>query len=494
MEFGLKVNPGLEARKFIENKIDKLRESGFEQSMSRLNEDVRLIFTGQFEKLKKDSRFKQVFLGPRVNLRMEKTSLGESFIGAFAVLEKIFNEKISAAQGKEERRAVEEECFTNKLDALENLFKADISTFEHNFVLMFLRHTYQEHRLEGEEFDQVKARFNEFVSEENTLLRFFFFLDRFNKLNTEREKLDQSKKTSLGQRLEDQIKNGEPIKNLKRQIVICRQLKAIAGKLIEISSGHKPLDEVRRVLDEVYVSGSTENVIKGMLDKFGKYYEFELSIIEEALVYDRILFMNSGAKVANINRKQWIQEIDFDTMERLVDLLEVKDQRQRLSHEQKEQMELYEKFREKIDDDRPDSSDSPQAENCLDEGEMNVLVLHLSNASLEEQVLKADEKLQAYRKKNSVDYQNNIIRSYNSNIERLTQTLYFFIEMSTFRKTRLEKRGREIFDEVRKETEGIEKEIKKEFYGDEQVEEAAETDKKAEGGKEDKEAAEEEDE
>ena len=107
MEFGLKVNPGLEARKFIENKIDKLRESGFEQSMSRLNEDVRLIFTGQFEKLKKDSRFKQVFLGPRVNLRMEKTSLGETFIGAFAVLEKIFNEKISAAQGKEARRAVE---------------------------------------------------------------------------------------------------------------------------------------------------------------------------------------------------------------------------------------------------------------------------------------------------------------------------------------------------------------------------------------------------
>jgi hypothetical protein len=71
MEFGLKVNPGLEARSFIESKIDKLRESNFEKSMTRLNEDIKLIFTGQFEKLKKDSRFKQVFLMPRVSLRMD---------------------------------------------------------------------------------------------------------------------------------------------------------------------------------------------------------------------------------------------------------------------------------------------------------------------------------------------------------------------------------------------------------------------------------------
>ena len=484
MEFGLRVNPGLEARSFLESKIDKLRESGFEQSLSRLNENIRLIFSGQYDKLKKDSRFRQVFLGPRRNLRMEKSSQGETFIGAFAVLEKIFNEKISSAHSKEEQRRIEEEYFTTRLDALEKLFVADISIFEHYFILMFLRHTYQEHQTEGEKLDQVKARFEEFISEENTLLRFFFLLDEFNNLNIERGKLDQEKKPPFTQRLEDQINQGEPIKSLKRQIVICQKLKAIAEKLIEISHGHSPLDEVRRVLDEVYVSGSTESAIKGMLEKFRQYYEYELSILQEALVYKRIVFMNSGAKVAGINRKEWIEEIDFDTVERLVDLLEVKDTGQRLSQNQKEQKELYEKFRKKIDSDRPESTDSGPAESCLGEGELNVLILHLNNASLDEQISKVEKKFQAYRKKNGVDYQNSIVRSYNDNIERLTQTLYFFIELSAFRKTRLENRGREIFEEIRKETEEMEKEIKKKVYGDEQVEEAEKAEVVEEPGKE----------
>jgi len=484
MEFGLKVNPGLDARSFLENKIEKLGESNFEQSMNRLNEDIRLIFTGQFEKLKKDSRFKQVFLMPRVNLRMEKISLGETFIGAFAVLEKIFNERIAAARGKEERKAVEDEYFNTKLAALEKLFVADISKFEHYFILMFLRYTYQEHLIEGGKLDQIKTKFKEFISEEKTLLKFFYLLDEFNNLNIERGKLDREKKTSLSQRLEDQIKQGEPIKSVKRQIVICQKLKAIAEKLIEISSGHSPLDEIRRVLDEIYVSGETENVIKGILGKFSEYYQYELSILQEALVYEKVLFMNTGAKEAGANRKKWIGEMDFGTVERLVNLLEVKDTGQRLSHEQKERQELFEKFREKIDANRPESTDSSQAEKCLDEGEMNLLILHLSSASLEEQISKVDEKLQAYRKKNCVDYQNNIIRAYNGNIDGLAQALYFFLELFAFKKTPLESRGREVLEEVKKESSEMEKEIKKKVYGDEQVEEMEETQEEEEAGKE----------
>src|SRR3990172_7934912 len=219
MEFGLRVNGGVEVREFLENKINSFREMGPQEGLPKLGEDIRLIFNGRFDKLQKDTRFKQVFLNPRMNMRLEKTSLGETLIGGFAVLENQFNDKLSGAAGKEGRAALDAEYFEAELNALEKIFVGDISTFDHNFVLMFLRYTYQDHRVEGQKLDLIKQRFKGFVSEEDTLLKFFFYLDLFNTLNVERGNIDQGKKSSLSQQLEDEIHTGEPIRNLKRHII-----------------------------------------------------------------------------------------------------------------------------------------------------------------------------------------------------------------------------------------------------------------------------------
>ena len=452
MEFGLRVNPGLEAREFLENKINSLREMGPQEGLPKLSEDIRLIFNGRFDKLQKDTRFKQVFLNPRINIRLEKTSLGETLIGAFAILESLFSDKLSGAAGKEDRPAVEAEFFEAELNALEKLFAGDINTFDHYFILMFLRYTYQDHRVEGQKLDLIKQRFKGFVSEEDTLLKFFFYLDLFNTLNIERSSIDQAKKVSLSQQLEDEINSGEPVKNLKRQVVICRMLKALAQKLVEISEGHNPLDEVRRVLDEVYLADGSENVIKGMLEKFKIYYELELQVTLEALVYKRIIFMNAGAKAAKANRKQWLQELDFSTVESLIGLLDVKDPTGRLTREQETQKELFEKYSKLLEDYKNSHPEEETKENILDEGQLNLLILRLSNVSqLEDQISRAADKLEAYRKKNSIDYQNNVIRVYNENIKRLTQCLYFFIEVSAFKRVALEQRAKQIVETIKQE-------------------------------------------
>ncbi|HUU30221.1 MAG TPA: response regulator [archaeon] len=463
MQFGLRLNPGVEARKFLENRINSLKSLSVQEGLNRLKEDIPLIFGGRYDKLTKDGRFRQFFLDQHPNLRLEKTTLGETFIGAFAILDSVFNDRLTTAGNAESRQAVLEEYFSTKLDALEKLFAGDVSLFGHYFILIFLRYTYQQESIEGEKLESVKSRFKSFIDEEDTLLRFFFYLDQFNTLNVERTRLDQGKKTSLSQRLDDEIQHGEPISSLKKQVLICHKLKFWANKLIETSRDHDPLSEIRQVIDEVYITDS-QNVIKGLLEKFRTYYEFELEALLEALVYKRIIAMNSGAKVAKDNRKAWIDEMDYDTVVRLVSLLEIKDaDKQRLSLEQKSQLESYLLFRKKLDESEGSKADSEKRENPLEESDINLLIHRLGNVSLlEEQISLVEKKLEEYKKKNNVDYQNKIIRTYNENIMRLTQSLYFFVELSAFQRAQIEKKARQIFEEVRGEIEALKTELKEE--------------------------------
>ena len=488
MDFGLKINPGVDARKFLDSKVESLRGMTAQEGLAKLKEDIPLIFEGRFDKLIKDSRFKQVFLEQRPNLRLEKATYGEIFIGAFTFLDSVFNERMSLAADAEERKAIEQEYFKTKLEALENIFAGNISIFDHYFVLIFLRYTFQQKRFEGEELETIKNRFREFIEEEKTLLRFFFYLDYFNNYNAERRKLDQNKKSSLSQRLDDEISQGEPSSSLRRQILICDILKYLAAKLIETSQDHKPLDEVRRILDEVYVSEGEENVIKGLLEKFRSYYDFEMNNLHESLVYKQIIAMNSGVKSGRENRKKWIEDMDFDKVNRLVSLLEIKDaNNQRLSQEQKAQLEAYHAFREKLD--QVSGKDDAKSRNPLEEGDMNLLIHRLSNVTLlEEQISREEEKIEAYRKSNNVVYQDNIIRTYNDGISRLTQSLYFFLELSAFLKTRLEIQAKRIFEEVKTEIEAFERQLKGEPA--EELKKKPEEEEKEKPEEEGKEAAE----
>ncbi|MFH1068297.1 MAG: response regulator [Candidatus Glassbacteria bacterium] len=461
MQFGLKINPGREVQTFLESRVSSLRSSEFEKGLQRLNEDVPLIFSGRYDKLKKDSRFRQYFLTPKENLRLDQGTLGETFVGAFNILDCLFSDKIAGATDKQARQQFCEEYFKTKLDALENLFAGDISVLDHYFIQMFLRCTYHDHRLEGEELEQVQERFKKFLAEEDTLLNFFFYLDEFNNLNIERGRLDQEKKASFTTRLEEEINLGLPTKNLKRQMVICKMLRSVAEKLIAISAEHNPLDQVRRVLDEVYAADGQENVIRGILEKFGQYYEFEMEILKEGLVYKRIIFMNAGSKAASQKRKAWIAEMDFKIVDRLVNLLEVPETPgARLTRDQEEQTKLFQKYRKKINDYRQTVKEEDKRENCLDEGEMNLLVLRLSNVSqLEEQVSRVEARLAEFRRQNSVDYQNTMIQSYNENIRRLTQSLYFYIELSVFKRAPIQERAKATLEKIKADVRAIEEEI-----------------------------------
>ncbi len=460
MEFGLKINPGVEARKFLESRIEALRGSDVQQGLPRLNEDAALIFLGRYDKLKQDSRFSQAFLSKRINLRMEETTLGESLVGAFAVLDSAFREKINESSDPAVRSSVLDTYFSTKLNALEKIFAGDISEFYHYFIMIFLRYTYQYDLIEGSKLDEVKKRFEDFLAEEDTLLRFFFYLDEFNRLNIQRTTIDQAKKTSLSIRLDDEIHHTEPSRSLSTQILICTKLERLARLLVDISADHDPLTGVRRVLDEVYAASGSENLIKGLLEKFRKFYEFELDSLRRSLVFKRIIYMNSGAKEARQNRKVWLLDLDCPTVEKLVSLLEVRDSAvQRLSTEQKAQMELFATFREKLAALKADES-APRVPGCLPEGDLNLLVMRLGNNNLLEEQINAIQKgIEDYRQKNSVDYQNSVVQTYSDNIKRLVQSLYFFIELSFLRKPHLERRAREIFKEVRKHLDEMDKEF-----------------------------------
>ncbi|MCE5269882.1 response regulator [bacterium] len=460
MDFGLRVNPGVEARKFLESRIEALRASEVQQGLPRLNEDTGLIFLGRYDKLKQDSRFAQTFLSKRVNLRMEETTLGDSLMGAFAVLDSVFRERISENSDPAVRSQVLEEYFRTKLDALEKIFAGDISEFYHCFITIFLRYTYQYDLIQGDKLEEVKKRFEDFLAEEDTLLRFFFYLDEFNRLNIQRVTIDQTKKSSLSPRLDDEIHHIEPSRSLTTQVLICKKLERLARLLVEISADHDPLTGVRRVLDEVYAASGSQNLIKGLLEKFRKYYEFELEALRQALVFKRVLYMNAGAKEARQNRKLWLQELDCKTVEKLVALLEIKEiPGQRLSQEQKAQADLFATLRDKLAALKADES-TPPPPGCLPEGDLNILVLRLGNPGmLEEQINLAQKSIEEYRQKNSVDYQNSVVQTYSDNIKRLVQVLYFFIELSFLRKPHLERRAREIFKEIRTHLDEMDKEF-----------------------------------
>ncbi len=452
-EFGLRANPGLEARRFLEGKFEALQEAGPE-NLERLKEETRLILGGLFDKLKKDSRFVQIFLDPRENVRGEQTGLGETLQGALTFLDAWFSERLAAASGPEERRAVLEEHYRSRLSALERFFAGDLSVFQHYFILIFLRYTQQQREFSDEELEAFRERFRVFLDERDTMLRFFFYLDEFNLSNTERVKLDLAKKGSLSQRLEEQIHHGEPVAGLERQIFLCDRLRALGARLVEISRDQHPLDEIRRVIDEVYTAEAGQNVVKGLLEKFRGYYRFELELLRDSLVFKQVMLMNSGAKVGREHRKAWLESWDLATVERLTALLEIREApNQRLSQEQRAQLELFHQLKPRLDEARAKAVTA----HPLEDGELNLLVHRLSNtAQLEEQITQMEQRLEGFHRQNNVLYQSGVIRPYNERFGRLVQSLYYYIELYAFLQPPLERKAREIAALVREEIAGLE--------------------------------------
>ncbi len=465
MEFKLKINPGKEAEIFLEGRVAALHSAELEDGLARLKKDIRHIFTGGYEKLKKDTRFNHVFVKKRVDLRGEQTSLGENLINSFSILDRFYADRLSEREKALSRTEVTEEYFNTKLKALENIFAGDVSVFEHILIMTFLNHTCQQEKLEGEKLQKAEERFREFIGESEPLLRFFYYLNEFNRLNRLRVEIDQDKKSSLSEALEDEICGMGTIAAIEGQILICRKLEYLARRLIEISKGHDPLDGIKRALDEVYSAEGNQNLINVLLEKFRKYYEVELDMSREALVYKRMIHLNSGSKEARINRKKWLESIGDAEVNRLVNLLEIKDESGKgLSQVQKGRQELFQILHKKLDEGNRDQADESKLKNTLEEGDMNLLVLRLDNVSLlEDQITAVEKRIEEHRKQKKVDYQNINIRSYNDNITRLTQCLYFFLELSIFRKPSLEMQGKEKLMELRKEMSELDAGLKAEM-------------------------------
>lgn len=471
MQFTLRVNPGKDAQKFLESKIASLRKLDPEMNLARLDKEVRLIFSGLFDKLKKDSRFKSYFLTPRNNLQGEETTRGDIILGAFDLMNSAYKDKVKTAPDKEAKQRELETYFSDKLDALEKIFATDTSVFSRYFVRVFMLSTFNAEQLKSENLDKALERFEQFLSDQDILLNFFYWLYKFNLLNQERTSLDQKKKSSLSQRLEDQINHKDPIVSLQRQVVLCGMLKDISRRLVEIAGDHKPLDQVKLVLNRIYDSNGEDGQSQGVLDKFQEYYRLEMEKIREALVFKRIIFMNAGHREAGLNRKQWLEEIDLATAGKLVELLKVPDTKDgRYSDDQQEQQKLFNTLRKQINEiesekekerEKGQSEQGEQTEPVrLDDGLMNLLILRLANNSLlEEQIEKVQRELGEYRREQKLDLQSSTVKSYNENINRLSQCLYYFIELDALKNKEMENRARGVLEKVRREVDELERSL-----------------------------------
>jgi len=466
MEFKLKINPGLEARKFLEARVATLRSAKVEEGLARLKEDLSHIFTGRYDKLKKDTRFVKGFLDKQQDLRGEQTILGETLIRAFSILDREYEKKLSESGKGESRTEVNHEYFNEKLKALEDIFAGDISVFEHMLVTMFLRHSYQPEKLKEENLKKVKERFREFVQERERLLRFFYCLDEFDRLNQLRAEIDQEKKSSLSEVLENEIQREGTNAGIERQIIICHKLEHLARNLIGVSEGHDPLNGIKRVVDEVYSVEGNQNLAKGLLEKFRKYYEIEFEVCRDALVYKRIVHLNSGSKEARKNRKKWLESMSYYEVDRLVNLLEIKEESwANLSQDQKARRELFQSLRKKLDEDNAEQEDVSKRRNTLEEGDMNLLVMRLDNVSqLEDQITAVGQRLEEYRRQNNMDDQDTIY-SYNDNIKHLSECLYFYLELSMLKNPDLGVQGKELLLELRKQMDELDSRLKAEMAG-----------------------------
>ena len=408
----------------------------------------------------------------------------------------VYSDMAKKAQDKDARQAELKRFFSNRLEALENVFAAKMDVFNKYFVRMFMLSTLHGEELRGDKFDQALGRFETFLEDRDILMPFFYWLYYFNQLNLERGSLDQKKKTSLSARLEDEINHGEPLESLRRQILLCGILKGISGRLVEIAGEHKPLDQVKRVLGEIFDSGNGDSESSGLLEKLQDYYGKEIEKIREALVFKRILFMNAGHKEAGLNRKQWLEEIDLATASRLAELLKVPDSQDgRLTKDQQEQVKLYNTVLQKIEEaekevsDDADGNDDSASPGRLDEGILNLLILRLGNNSLlEEQIERIQRDLEQYRRQQGLDLQSNMVKSYNDNIKRLSQCLYYYIEMNALKNKAVENKAKEVFATVSQEVRALEQELN---AGETGQEGAAEETQAEEGAPESAESSEE---
>ena len=206
----------------------------------------------------------------------------------------------------------------------------------------------------------------------------------------------------------------------------------------------------------------------------------------EALVYKRIIHLNSGSKEAKTNRKKWLETINYAEIDRLINLLNVKDDSGGgLSQEQKVRKELFQKLRGKLDKDNADQKDVSKRSNTLEEGDMNLLVMRLSDVSqLEDQIAAVEQRLEKYRQENKMDQQNTSVEAYGDNLNRLSECLYYFIELSGLSKPELKAKGKELQTEFREQMNELDTRLKAEM-GDTEEEPAGEsTDKKDREGAE----------
>ncbi|MEA2063825.1 MAG: hypothetical protein U9P14_09025, partial [Gemmatimonadota bacterium] len=345
-----------------------------------------------------------------------------------------------------------QEYFDAKLKALEDIFAREIPVFERNLTILFLKHTYQLKKLEGKDLEKTQARFREFMDQSELLLRFFFHLDEFNRLNGLRSEIEHKKNSSLPAALDDEIQFGTAISGLERQIILCRKLKFLERSLVEIGGDHYPLSGIGRVLDEVYSVTGRRNVVKGLLEKFRRYYEVSLEMMREALVYKRITCLNSGGRQAKLKRGEWLGEMTFEEAGRLVSLLDETEaaKGRGISQDQRARQETFISLRKKLDETSAAvKNGDPKPLNPLEEGEMNLLVMRLNNVGqLEEQIAEVEKRFEDYRRKTSLDPRNTIVRAYNENIRLLTQCLYYYLELSMFRNPKLGLNARELQDRL----------------------------------------------
>lgn len=106
MEPQKKISVELEARKFLQERVAALRRDKLDYALSRLKEDILHIFTGRYDRLKKDRRFVQLFLNKKIDLHGDQSTLGETLVSAFSLIDRFYTEELPE-KGKDPGRTEE---------------------------------------------------------------------------------------------------------------------------------------------------------------------------------------------------------------------------------------------------------------------------------------------------------------------------------------------------------------------------------------------------
>ena len=147
---------------------------------------------------------------------------------------------------------------------------------------------------------------------------------------------------------------------------------------------------------------------QGLLDELKRYYEFERDCYFEGLFFKKILYLVTGKKEGKKNRDKWIGCFNYEDVEILIRLFELKLEQKNFPKTELEKMQKQlNDLRGKLSDHNNSVDNEASRVNNLSTEDINLLIFRLDAKLLEEQLSTVETKLENYSR------QNNFIRFMN---------------------------------------------------------------------------------